>query len=79
MKGHSSLSSTNLRQHQFPNWPDICIESVASEERPINVSLHTALPKLEIVNVGATAAIVAVGEDFEVQCTLRNTGTAPPR
>ncbi len=56
---------------------DICIESVASEEQPIKVSLHTALPKLEIVSVGATAAIVAAGEDFEVQCTLRNTGTAP--
>ena len=26
---------------------------------------------------GQPAAIVAAGEDFEVQCTLRNTGTAP--
>lgn len=56
---------------------DICIESVASEEPPIKVSLYTALPKLEIASVGATAAIVAAGEDFEIQCTLRNTGTAP--
>ena len=56
---------------------DICIKSAASEEPPIKVSLYTALPKLEIVSVGATAAVVAAGEDFEIQCTLRNTGTAP--
>ncbi|MCG9132881.1 hypothetical protein J5I95_14475, partial [Candidatus Poribacteria bacterium] len=56
---------------------DICIESAVSEEPPIKVSLYTALPKLEIVSVGATAAIVAAGEDFEIQCTLRNIGTAP--
>lgn len=56
---------------------DICIESAESEEPPIKVSLYTALPKLEIVSVGATAAIVASGEDFEIQCTLRNIGAAP--
>ena len=56
---------------------NICLESHESEEPPINISLYAAQPKLEIVNVGATAAVVAAGEDFEVQCTLRNTGTAP--
>ena len=56
---------------------DFCIESIESEEPPVKISLYTALPKLEIVSVGATTAIVAAGEDFEVQCTLRNTGTAP--
>ena len=56
---------------------DFCLESVASEEPPVKISLYTALPKLEIASVGATTAIVAAGEDFEVQCTLRNTGTAP--
>ena len=56
---------------------DFCIESIASEEPPVKISLYTALAKLEIVSVSATAAIVAAGEDFEVQCTLRNTGTAP--
>ncbi|RKU09657.1 hypothetical protein C6503_21115 [Candidatus Poribacteria bacterium] len=56
---------------------DLCIESTASEEPPVKISLYTALPQLEIVNVGATTAVVAAGEDFEVQCTLRNTGTAP--
>ena len=56
---------------------DFCLESIGSEEPPVKISLYTALPKLEIVSVGATTAIVAAGEDFEVQCTLRNTGTAP--
>ena len=56
---------------------DFCIESIASEEPPVKISLYTAIPKLEIVSVGATSAIVAAGEDFEIQCTLRNTGTAP--
>ena len=56
---------------------DFCIESIASEAPPVKISLYTALPKLEIVSVGATTAIVAAGEDFEIQCTLRNTGTAP--
>ena len=56
---------------------DFCLESIASEESPIKISLYTALPQLEIVGVGATSAVVAAGEDFEIQCTLRNTGTAP--
>ena len=56
---------------------DFCLESITSEEPPVKISLYTALPKLEIASVGATTAIVAAGEDFEVQCTLRNTGTAP--
>lgn len=56
---------------------DFCLESIASEEPPVKISLYTALPKLEIVSVGATSAVVAAGEDFEIQCTLRNTGTAP--
>ena len=54
-----------------------CLESIESEEPPVKISLYTALPRLEIVSVGTTNAIVAVGEDFEVQCTLRNTGPAP--
>lgn len=55
----------------------VCLESSKSEEPPVKIALYTALPKLEIVNVGATTAIVAAGEDFEVQCTVRNVGTAP--
>ena len=56
---------------------DICLESIESEEPPVKISIYTALPKLEIVNVGQTAAIVATGEDFEIRCTARNVGTAP--
>lgn len=56
---------------------EICLESHESEEPPVKISLYAAQPRLEIVSVGATAAVVAAGEDFEVQCTLRNIGTAP--
>ena len=55
----------------------VCLESSKSEAPPVKIGLYTALPKLEIVNIGATTAIVAAGEDFEVQCTVRNVGTAP--
>ena len=53
------------------------LESNTTEEAPVKISLYAAQPKLEIVSVGKTAAVVAAGEDFEVQCTLRNIGTAP--
>ena len=56
---------------------DILLESHESEKHPIKLSIYAAQPKLEIVSVGATAAVVAAGEDFEVQCTLRNVGSAP--
>ena len=53
------------------------LDAHTSEERPAKISIYAAYPTLEIVSVGATAAVVAAGEDYEVQCTLRNTGTAP--
>ena len=56
---------------------NICLASQELEAPPLKISLYAAQPQLEIVNVGATAAVVAAGEDFEVQCTLRNIGTAP--
>ena len=56
---------------------DILLESHESEKPPVKISIYAAQPKLEIVSVGATAAVVAAGEDFEVQCTLRNVGSAP--
>ena len=56
---------------------DICIETLGIEERPVQISIYAAQPKLEIVSVGPTAAVVTAGEDFEVQCILRNTGSAP--
>ena len=56
---------------------DICIETLGIRERPVKIALYAAQPKLEIVSVGPTAAVVSVGEDFELQCILRNTGSAP--
>ncbi len=47
------------------------------ENEPIALTLYAYQPKLEIVSVGATAAVVATGEAFEIQCTLRNVGTGP--
>ncbi|MYH83720.1 hypothetical protein F4009_22285 [Candidatus Poribacteria bacterium] len=82
---HFNDESTQLLEFNQPtstavsSLTDFCLESIASEEPPVKISLYTALPKLEIVSVGATTAIVAAGEDFEIQCTLRNTGTAPLR
>ena len=66
--------STSTKASDVAN---LCLESHESEKSPAKISLYAAQPKLEIVNVGATAAVVTAGEDFEVQCTLRNTGTAP--
>ncbi len=80
---HFNDEKTQFIAFNLPAWTaaseltDICLEASESEEPPVKIALYTALPKLEIVNVGATAAIVAVGEDFEVQCTVRNVGAAP--
>ena len=56
---------------------DICIESMGIEEPPVQISLYAAQPKLEIASVGPTTAVITAGEDFEIQCLLRNTGSAP--
>ncbi len=80
---HASNDTMQLREFSqststtVSDLVNICLESHESEEPPVKISLYAAQPKLEIVNVGATAAVVAAGEDFEVQCTLRNIGTAP--
>ena len=47
------------------------------EEKPSEITLYAAQPKLEIVSVGATAAIVGIGEAFEIQCSIKNVGTGP--
>ena len=47
------------------------------EVEPIEITLYVAQPKLEIVSVGTTAAVVSSGEAFEVQCTIRNVGAGP--
>ena len=52
------------------------VENREQESTP-TLTLYAAQPRLEIVSVGATSAIVGVGEAFEVQCTLKNTGAGP--
>lgn len=47
------------------------------ETEPTDLTLYVAQPKLEIVSIGSPAAVVAAGEAFEVQCTIKNTGTGP--
>ena len=80
---HFSDEKTQFTEFNLPTWTavseltGICLESLKPEAPPTKIALYTALPKLEIANIGATAAIVAAGEDFEVQCTVRNVGTAP--
>ena len=80
---HFSDAKTQFTAFNLPTWTavseliGICLESSESEEPPVKIALYTALPKLEIVNIGTTTAIVAAGEDFEVRCTVRNVGTAP--
>ena len=56
---------------------DICIEMLGIKEPPAKIGLYAAQPKLEIVSLGTTAAVVSVGEDFEIRCVLRNSGSAP--
>ena len=47
------------------------------EVQPNEITLYVAQPKLEIVSVGTTTAVVSTGEAFEVQCTIRNIGAGP--
>ncbi len=80
---HSSDDTIQLREFSQPpsttisDLVNICLDAHESEDPPVKISLYAAQPKLEIANLGATAAMVTAGEDFEVQCILRNTGTGP--
>lgn len=47
------------------------------ETEPIELVLYAAQPKLEIISVGATAAVVSTGEAYEIQCTIKNVGPGP--
>ena len=44
---------------------------------PIELVLYAAQPKLEIVSVGPTAAVVCKSEAFQIQCTIKNVGLGP--
>ena len=43
----------------------------------VELALYTEQPKLEIITVGPTAALLTAREDFELQCTVRNNGLVP--
>ena len=49
--------------------------SVELPTQEFGLVLYTELPNLELSALGLNTAVVTVSEDFEVQCTLRNTGT----
>ena len=48
-----------------------------AEASVVELALYTEQPSLEIVTAGPTAALVAVREDFDLQCTVRNNGPVP--
>ena len=39
--------------------------------------MYTEQPKLEIITAGPTGALLTAREDFELQCTVRNSGLVP--
>ncbi len=43
----------------------------------VELALYTEQPRLEIMTVGTTVALVTTGEDFDLQCTVRNNGLVP--
>lgn len=49
--------------------------SIEPPSQEFGVVLYAELPKFELSGLGLNTALVTVSEDFEVQCTLRNTGT----
>ena len=49
--------------------------SIEPPSQEFGVVLYAELPKFELSALGLNTALVTVSEDFEVQCTLRNTGT----
>ncbi len=43
----------------------------------VELALYTEQPKLEIITAGPTAALLTAREDFDLQCTVRNSGLVP--
>ena len=67
-----------INREEFTPSQEITTEILTQlENQPIALTLYASQPKLEIVSVGATAAVVATGEAFEVQCTIKNVGMGP--
>ena len=48
-----------------------------SETAIVELALYTEQPKLEIITAGPTAALLTAREDFDLQCTVRNSGLVP--
>ena len=72
------MAILGFNRDDFVPTQEIATEIYAQlEDEPIELTLYAAQPKLEIVNVGATAAVIATGEAYEIQCTIRNVGAGP--
>ena len=50
---------------------------VKAETSIVELALYTEQPKLEIITAGPTAALLTAREDFDLQCTVRNSGLVP--
>ena len=48
-----------------------------AETSIVELALYTEQPKLEIITAGPTAALLTAREDFDLQCTVRNSGLVP--
>ena len=53
------------------------MQRYSADAEIVEFRLYAEQPQLEIVDVGPTAALVTAGDDFELQCTVRNTGLIP--
>ena len=48
--------------------------AIKTDKPIVELTLYAEQPQLEIVTVGPTSALIPAGEDFELQCTVRNNG-----
>ena len=48
-----------------------------TERSIVELALYTEQPKLEIITAGPAAALLIAREDFDLQCTVRNSGLVP--
>ena len=73
---HTALLEFNADE-LIPAHEIVAVLQKELEVEPTEITFYVAQPKLEIVSVGTTAAVVSTGEAFEVQCTIRNIGAGP--
>ena len=53
------------------------LQRYSADAAIVELGLYAEQPQLKIVDVGPTAALVTAGDDFELQCTVRNSGLIP--